>query len=385
MDRIRIARIITRLNVGGPAIQAMLLTERLDPRRFETLLIAGRAGPAEGDMLSLRPGLSRPPLSVPELQREIAPLSDVRAFAHIAAALRTFRPHVVHTHLSKAGLLGRLAAKAAGAPAIVHTYHGNVLDGYFDPLRARVFLGLERALARISTRVVAISRGQRREIERLGIARGERIVEIPLGFDLAPFTDPPRGLLRRELALDRSVPLVGIVARLVPIKRVDVFLDAAEEVARQRPDAHFLVVGDGEEAGRLRARAERIGIAAHTHFVGWRSDLPAVYGDLDVVVLTSDSEGTPVSILEALAARRPVVATAVGGVPDVLGANERGLLVPRRDPGALGEAIVTLLGSRGRGETLAAAGRSYVLAEHGADALIDRISGLYTGLVRRLA
>lgn len=379
----RVARIITRLNVGGPAIQAMLLTERLDPERFDTLLIAGAVGRAEGDMLALRPTLSRPPLSVPSLRREISPLSDLRAFVRITAALRAFRPDVVHTHLSKAGLLGRLAARLSGARAVVHTFHGNVLDGYFDPLRARLFLELERALARISDRVVAISSGQRAEIERLGIARGAKVVEIPLGFDLAPFLDPPRGILRRELGLGSEVRLVGVAARLVPIKRVDVFLRAAERIAAERSDVHFVVVGDGEERARLRTRAERAGIAERVHFLGWRSDLAAVYGDLDVVVLTSDNEGTPVSVLEALAGGRPVVATAVGGVPDVLGSDERGLLVPPRDSSAVATAIMRLLGSSSLAEGLASAGRAYVLARHDAPALVRSISDLYTELVGR--
>lgn len=382
MTRIRVARIITRLNVGGPAIQAMLLTERLDPRRFETLLIAGSVGRHEGDMMELRPALTRPPLSVPSLRREISPLADATAFARITAALRAFRPHVVHTHLSKAGLLGRIAAKLLGVPVIVHTFHGNVLDGYFDPLRTRMFLELERAVARLSTRVIAISAAQRAEIERLGIAHGDKVVEIPLGLDLTPFLDAPRGSLRAELGIGQAEPVVGIVARLVPIKRVDVLIDAASHLVRDHPDVRFVVVGEGEERERLERRAADAGVADRMRFLGWRADLPAIYADLDVVVLASDNEGTPVSILEALAARRPVVATAVGGVVDLLGANERGLLVARRDPAALAAAVARLLAHPDHAAAFAAAGRAHVYPSHDAGTLVARVSDLYTALVR---
>lgn len=229
--------------------------------------------------------------------------------------------------------------------------------------------------------MIAISTRQRREIERLGIATGEKLAEIPLGFDLAPFSDPPRGVLRRELGLAGDVPLVGIVARLVPVKRVDVSLAAAARLGSRWPEAHFVVVGDGEERDRLRGQAERTGTSARTHFLRWHSALAATYGDLDVVVLASDNEGTPVGVLEALAARRPVVATAVGGVPDVLGANERGLLAPPRDATALATAITRLLGAPTVAERLASAGHSCVVARHGADVLVRRVSELYTELV----
>lgn len=379
--RIRVARIITRLNVGGPAINAMILTERLDPTRFETSLISGSLGPGEGDMLRLRPGLSRPPTYIPALRRELSPLRDLRAFVGIVAALRRCRPDIVHTHLSKAGMLGRVAAKACGVRAVVHTFHGTVFDGYFGPARTRVFLAIERVLARMSTRVIAISGRQREELLRLGIARPEKIVEIPLGLDLAPYAFAERGALRRELCLGSEVPLVGIVARLVPIKRVDVFLAAAARLAERGQDAHFVIAGDGEEGARLRRQAKDLGIEDRTHFLGWRADLRAIYGDLDVVVLTSDSEGTPVSIIEALAAGRPVVATAVGGVPDVLGRSERGLLVPVGDDGAIADALGTLLSEPAMARALASAGREHVYAVHDADSLVRRISALYTELV----
>ena len=382
-ERIRVARIITRLNVGGPAIQAMLLTGRLGPERFETLLICGRVGAAEGDMLELRRELGVAPMVIPTLGRGISPLDDVRAFFSIVGVLRSFRPHIVHTHLAKAGLLGRLAAVVLRVPVVVHTFHGNVLRGYFGTATSALFLRFERLLARLSTRVIAISERQASELRDLGIATEPRLVRLPLGLDLAPFLDPSTGHLRRELGLDAAVPLVGIVARLVPIKAIDVFLRAAALIAAESPRAWFVVVGDGEERDRLRALADELGVRERVHWLGWRADLPAIYADLDVVVLTSRNEGTPVSLIEAQAAGRAVVATEVGGVPDVVVPPERGVLVPDGDHGAVARAVLDLLTDSDRRGAMGAAGRAAVYPEYDSATLVGRIERLYLGLVLR--
>ena len=380
-ERIRVARIITRLNVGGPAIQALLLTQRLDPERFETLLVCGRVGPAEGNMLELRRELGVTPIVIPALGRGISPLDDVRAFLAIVGVLRAFRPHIVHTHLAKAGLLGRLAAALLRVPVIIHTFHGNVLRGYFSVAKSRLFLGLERLLARLSTRVIAISEQQASELRDLGIATKPRLVRVPLGLDLAPFLDTPAGRLRRELGLDAAVPLVGIVARLVPIKAVDVFLRAAALIVASSPAVRFVIVGDGEERGRLRALADGLGVQERIHWLGWRADLPAIYADLDVVVLTSRNEGTPVSLIEALAAGRVVVATDVGGVSDVVVPPDRGVLVPDGDHEAVARVVLDLLADEERRRRLGAAGRSAIHPEYDSATLVRRIERLYLGLV----
>lgn len=378
--RLRVLRIITRLNVGGPALQAVLLHERLDPARFQSMLVAGELGPAEGDMLQLRRSTTQA-MIVSDLGREISPAADARALTRLVRIVRAYRPHIVHTHMAKAGLLGRLAARLGGAPILVHTFHGNVLRGYFDPVRARFFLELERLLARTTTRIVAISPAQREEIRRLGIAHEPRLIEVPLGIELEQFVDAaPRGALRRELGVPDNEILVGIIGRLVPIKAVDVFIEAMALVSREHAHAQFVVVGDGELRPRLESLARSRGLGERLHFIGWRADLPAVYRDLDVVVLTSDNEGTPVSIIEALAAARPVVATAVGGVPDVIGYNERGLLVPPRDPRAVAHAVEGLLERPQYAEQLGRAGRSHVYPVYDIASLVRRIEGLYSDL-----
>lgn len=330
-------------------------------------------------MLDLRP-VDLTPRIVPALGREISPLRDIRSLAQVTAILRTRRPHVVHTHMAKAGFVGRLAARLVGTPVIVHTFHGNVLRGYFGAARSRAFVTLERVMGALSTKVIAISPGQREEILALRIARAENIVVVPLGVDLAPFRDPPRGRLRTSLGIGPGVALVGTVARLVPIKEVELFLRAVAEVSRTRTDVLAVVVGDGPLRADLEAVAVRLGIDRRVHFLGWRADLPAIYADLDVFVLSSRNEGTPVAILEALTAGVPVVATSVGGVPDVVRHGETGLLVRSGDAEALARAMRELIHDPARGRMLAQMGRDLVFPAYDKRMLLGRIDDLYTSL-----
>lgn len=384
-ERIRVARVITRLNIGGPAIQATLLTGRLDPRRYASMLVCGTPGEREGDLLELRDLRELHPIVIPALGREISPLRDLSALVRLYRLFRRERPHVVHTHMAKAGLLGRLAARLAGVPVVVHTFHGNVFRAYFGGGPSRLFIALERLLARLSTRIVTIGPQQTEEIVRLGIARGEKVVEIPLGFELEPFLRAPSGSLRAELDVAPDAPLVGIVARLVPIKRVDAFIEAAALVAAVDARVTFVVVGDGELREELEALVAQRRLADRVRFLGWRADLAPIYADLDVVALTSANEGTPVSLIEAMASGRAVVATDVGGVPDLLGRGERGVLVPPGDSAALAGAVRELLADPDLRRRLGAAGREHALREHDARALLERIDGLYTHLIAGMA
>lgn len=380
-EPIRIARIVTRLNVGGPATHVMLLAARLCPLGYETRLIAGRPGVSEGNMETLRPVHGVSPRIVPSLGRELG-LRDVSAFVDLIGVLRSFRPLIVHTHLSKAGALGRLAARAARVPVVVHTFHGNVLSGYFDPVRTGAFLRVERALARITDKVVAISPGQADEIATRGIARGDKVAVIPLGLDLTPFLGAVPGRLRAELDVGPDVPIIALVARLVPIKGVDLFLGAAARVVRSGRKAVFVVIGDGEERVRLEAEVRTRGLATAVRFLGWRADLPGIYADADVVALTSHNEGMPVSLIEALAAGRAVVGTSVGGVPELLGGSTRGLLVPPGDEARFAQAIVRLLDEPSLRASLGRAGHDYVFPEFDIATLVGRMDALYRGLLK---
>ena len=372
---------ITRLNIGGPAINAALLSTGLDPQRFETLLVAGSESPTEGSMLDLgRLGSGLQLRRVPSLGREVSPLADMRSLGALIAIVREYRPDIVHTHLAKAGTLGRIAARVGGAPAIVHTYHGTVFRGYFGGSKSRVFLEIERGLSRITTRIVAITKSQRAELIALRIGDERKVVDIPLGLDLAPFLVPlNQASARGRLDLPGERPIVAIVARLVPIKNVSLFLRA---LARM-PAAFGVVVGDGELRTALEAEAERLRVGGRCRFLGWQSDMRAVYAAADVVALTSNNEGSPVSLIEAMAASRPVVSTRVGGVPDVIRDGQDGVLVPAGDEAAFASAISALLADPLKRAELGAAGRRRVHPTYEASRLVSDIERLYESLIGR--
>ena len=383
-DRVRVLRVIARLNVGGPALHATLLTQRLDPTRYESTLVAGSEEPYEGSYLQLR-GLEVSNLiRLRALGREIRGVRDLGALLELIGIIRRVRPDIVHTHTAKAGTLGRLAAWWCGVPAIVHTYHGHVFKGYFSSTRSRAFVAIERWLARRTDRLVAVSDVVRNELLELGIGVTAQYAVVPLGLELDRFVNAERsrGQLRAELGIPADVPLVGIVARLVPIKAHEVFLRAAAILAAREAGARFLIVGDGERRAELEALSTNLGLDRSVEFLGWRSDLDRVYADLDLVVLCSRNEGLPVALIEAQAAGRPVVATGVGGVPDLVVSGDTGLLVPPDDPDALARAIQSLLDDVEMRDRLGRAGRRRVVPAYNAERLLEDIDLLYRELAR---
>jgi glycosyltransferase involved in cell wall biosynthesis len=381
---VRVLRVFSRLNVGGPSVHVILLTAGLAGRGYHTRLVVGREAPWEGNCLDLAAQRGVAVEMLDGLGREIRPLDDLRAFLGLWRLMRRFRPHIVHTHASKAGLLGRVAAVLARVPVVVHTYHGHVLRGYFGRLRTGVFRLAERTLAWASDAIVAVSESVKGDLVAMGVAPAAKVRVVPLGLDLEPLSrDLPRGSLRDEARVPAEAPLVGIVGRLAPIKDVAAFLEAAAVVRRAQPDVRFAVVGDGEERQALEAQARGLGLGDAVHFHGWRREMAAVYGDLDVVVNASRNEGTPVALLEALAAARPVVATDVGGTPDVLCRGAHGILVPAADPAALAAAILATLAAPDEAHERARRGQVHVLAHHAAERLVGDVDALYRDLLGR--
>jgi glycosyltransferase involved in cell wall biosynthesis len=377
---IRVLRAITRLNIGGPSIHTILLTHALDDGvAFSSTLVAGTTAEHEGDMLDLAASHGVKPVMLQSLGREVSPMDDLVSLARMVQLVRQLRPDVVHTHMAKAGTVGRMAARICGVPLIVHTYHGHVFHSYFSPLKTRVFVTIERALGMASSRLIVLGEGQRQEIASFGVAPLEKLVPIRLGLELHQFLDlgPFQGELRRDLGVSASTPLVGIVARLVPIKAHEVFLEAAARVHAAMPEVRFVIVGDGERRGELEALASELGVAQAVLWPGWRRDMPRVYADLDVVALTSRNEGSPVSLIEALASARPVVSTAVGGVPEVVVDGETGLTVPSGNANAVADAILRLLREPELAARLGAAGRRHVYPRYDASRLVDDVKNLY--------
>lgn len=381
---IRVCRIIGRLNIGGPALHAILLEQGLRARGYETVLIAGREGPREGNLHDLAAEKGVEPLILPELGREVRPLRDCAALVKLVRLLRRLRPQIVHTHTAKAGALGRIAAKLAGVPIIVHTFHGHVLHGYFSRRTTRFFLSIERCLAAASTKVLTVSEGQRQDLLRLRIGRPETVGVMPLGLELEGFlrSELRRGEIRRRLGVNAGALLVGIVARLAPIKDHTTFLEAAFDLRKSRLDVQFLIVGDGELRSALEQEASSLGLDGCAHFLGWQRELEPIYADLDLAVLSSLNEGTPVSLIEAMAAGLPVVATKVGGIPELVADGKTGLLVPPKDPMAMSRAMETLLGDPERRRQMGRLGREAVYPLYSDAALIDRMHGLYASLLQ---
>lgn len=386
VTRRRVLRVIARLNVGGPAIQAITLSDLLAPRGYDTLLVRGAETEREGTMDHLADELGVQPRLLATLQRELDPMLDLRATLTLRKVIRRERPDVLHTHTAKAGSVGRAAALLAGRRRprlVVHTFHGHVLAGYFSPRKERFFAATERFLARHTDVLVAVSEEVRRDLLERGIGRPDQIRVIPLGFDLSRFDLAPDerarvgGRMRRELGVPLEAPLVTVAARMVPIKRLDVFLDAARTIAEERPDAHFCLAGDGELHDELLGHPAGRALRSRLTWPGFVRDTPGLYAASDAVMLTSDNEGTPVSLIEALASGVPVVATDVGGVPTVVRHEETGLLAPRADVPGLAAAGLRLLGDPELSKRLAAAGRADVLTRFHIDRLIEDIVELY--------
>jgi glycosyltransferase involved in cell wall biosynthesis len=374
-SRPHVLRLITRLNVGGPARQALLLTRHL-AQDFPTTLAAGYPTTSEGELTDDQVEVKRLPLV-----RPLRPDVDARAIMAARRLLRATRAELLHTHTAKAGTVGRSAARTVHPrPRTVHTFHGHVMDGYFSPPVRRAFLEVERRLARQTDVLVAISEEIRTELLDLGIGRPDQYRVIPLGFDLAPFLEVAgqRGELRRRLGLAPDVPLVGIIGRLVPIKDVVTLFEA---VARL-PEVHLAVVGDGELRESLQARVARMGLAHRVHFTGWITDVASVMSDVDVVALTSRNEGTPVSLIEAAACGRPVVATTVGGVPMVVDHGVTGFLVPRGNPVAFADYLGRLVAEPETRRRMGTAGRARVAERFSQDRLLRDIRELYAELTR---
>jgi glycosyltransferase involved in cell wall biosynthesis len=373
-----VMRIITRLNIGGPARHVAILSRGLDAFAFDTELVSGSEAASEG---RLEPGTRF--TRVPALVRPVSPREDLRAARALEHLVRSRRPTIVHTHLAKAGTLGRMAAIRAHVPIVVHTYHGHVLDGYFSRPVAAAFLVAERALARRTDQFVAVSQTVRDELLGLGIGRPEQWRVVPLGLELEPFIRATTGRAeaREMLGLRESGAVVGFVGRLVPIKDVPTLLRSARRVAVDRPDLTVVVAGDGELRAELERTARTL-LGERVRFLGWVHDLPTLYRALDVVVLTSRNEGTPVTLIEAAAAGRPAVATRVGGVGEVVRDGETGLLARPGDDSAIARLIGSLLDDRARAEALGSAARNWVRERYSADRLVGDMAALYDDLLR---
>jgi glycosyltransferase involved in cell wall biosynthesis len=384
---VKVLRIIARLNIGGPAIHAVLLTAGLDKERFDSSLAYGSTEPGEGDMSYLADESWVKRFFVPELGRSINPLADLTAFVKVYSIMKRERPHIVHTHTAKAGTIGRLAAVFAGVPAKVHTFHGHVFYGYFNKFAAAYFLFIERVLACFTDRIVAISQRQKDELlnkYRVGSIEKYRVVNLGLDLERFKNIEAKEGSFRRRFNFKKDDILVGIIGRLVPIKNHRMFIRAAKQL-KKHLDAElfdkvkFVIVGDGPEREALCAYAVSEGAGSNIVFTGWARDIDEAYADIDIVALTSRNEGTPVSLIEAFASGKPVVATDVGGVRDVVG--EIGAIVDKDDDAAFAQCLSELIMSGERRSEIGRKGRESVIEKFSKDRLISDTEKLYEELL----
>ncbi|MGE4157793.1 MAG: glycosyltransferase [Planctomycetota bacterium] len=375
MSRPRILRVITRLNVGGPSIQALDLAAN---PLWETRLISGALKPGEEDMSWRAAGNNLDHGILPDLVQPPSPLKDLRALRALVGEIRRFRPDIIHTHHAKAGWLGRLAGALTGTRAVVHTFHGNVFSGHFGPLMSTAVLQAERTLAPLAHKLIAISELQQRDLcDRWQVTEWEHTEVIPLGFDLSTFPSTLTKVeARRALGLPETGTLLGMVGRLTHVKNHAFFLEA---LARGPASWSATIVGDGELEQSLREQTRRLGLASRVHFVPTVREVANVYRALDLLCIPSHSEGTPVAMIEAMASLTPVVASAVGGIPDLAGRHgERASLHRPGDiPGFLQAAGAAL----GQGESRLHAAREHVLKNHSASRLAGSLDALYRELL----
>lgn len=376
LERIRVMRIIARMNVGGPALQAAGLMRGLESAEFDQRLYTGFVDPDEADYLELS-APDVPFRRLARLGRSVRAADDARALAELVTCMREFRPHIVHTHTAKAGALGRVAAVATRTPVRIHTFHGHLLHGYFPPGKTRLVIGAEQALARITHRLVAVGTTVRDDLVRAGVGRADQYVVIPPGTALLP--GPPPAAARASLGLPLDGPVVAFVGRLTRIKRPERFLAVARRVREVIPDATFAVCGHGDLAGAVATQAADLGDGVR--LLGWRADVETVYAAADVVMLTSDNEGMPVSLIEAGLAGVPAVATRVGSVHEVVQDGVSGFLTST-DVEELAEGAVRLLHAPGLRREMGVAAQKWCVPRFGAQRLVDDMRQIYSSIAR---
>jgi glycosyltransferase involved in cell wall biosynthesis len=386
-DPVKVLRVIARLNVGGPALHVAYLTAGLSERGYDTTLVAGTVERGEESMAFVADSKGVRIEVVEDLHRSITPFRDARAAMRLAQLIRRERPTILHTHTAKAGAVGRVAALLAGGakpPIVVHTFHGHVLRGYFNRVVTYGFRTLERLLARVSTVLIAVSPEVRDDLVRLGVAPASKFVVIRLGIELERRVgndDAERRETRRVLGLSGDPFVVGWVGRMTAVKQTDLVVRTLERLVERGVDARLLLVGDGPDRDGLERYAHDLGVMKRCLFLGYQEDVSRFYNAIDALLLPSVNEGTPVSVIEALAAERPAVATRVGGTPDVVRDGVDGFLVDSNDPDALAARLAELAADPARRAKMGAAGRERALQRYAVDRLVDDVDQLYRRLL----
>lgn len=392
MSKIRILRILNRFNLGGPTYNASYLTKFLD-NDFETLLIGGKNGKYEASSLEIPHSLDIEPLILPELKREISPYYDLLAYKKIQRIIKYFNPQIVHTHASKAGAIGRWAAYHSNVPVIVHTFHGHVFDSYFDNLKTNFYISLEKELAKKTDLLIALSNNQKKDLcEKYKIAPDNKVKVIPLGFELNKFTidkDNKRNKIRSEFNISNDTFVFSLVGRIVPIKNHKLVIDALNMIKNNtNKQIKILFIGDGELRTELMeyANINNLKYSYKTFngdedilFTSWRNDIDYIMAASDAILLTSNNEGTPVSLIEAQASKLPIISTNVGGVIDIV--NDNAILINKNDSNALANAMVKIVNDFIIDDNILENRQNFILQNYSIDNLTNNLKNTYFELL----
>ena len=390
----RVLRIINRLNLGGPTYNAAYLSKFLEPE-FETLLVSGMKDDAEESSEFIVKNLDLHPVYIPEMYRELHPFRDYKSYYKLRKLIDEFKPDIVHTHAAKAGAVGRLAAAHSGVKVIIHTFHGHIFHSYFNSAKTRMFLEIERYLARRTTKIITLSEIQKQELsETYKIAPAEKFEIVPLGFDLSKFEenqDEKRKKFRAEYNLADDEIAIGIVGRLVPIKNHALFLKALKIVSEKTTQKiRAFIIGDGEERNNIEQMAKALGLKYNNAnlrekniltFTSWIREIDVSNAGMDIITLTSSNEGTPVSLIEAQAAGKPIVSTNVGGIENVIIKDKTALLSAPGDEMLFAENLLRLLENAKMRNDMALWGPDFVRNKFGYQRLCSDMAKLYRSLL----
>jgi len=390
----RVLRIINRLNLGGPTYNAAYLTKFMEPE-FETLLVSGMKDDAEESSEFIVKNLDIHPVYIPEMYRELHPFRDYKSYYKLRKLIDEFKPDIVHTHAAKAGAVGRLAAAHSGVKVIVHTFHGHVFHSYFGAAKTRMFLEIERYLAKRTTKIVTLSEIQKHELSSVyKVAPAEKFEIIPLGFDLRKFEENQevkRKHFRTKYNLDDDEIAIGIVGRLVPIKNHELFLRALKIVSKKTTkQIRAFIIGDGEERMKIEQIAIFLGLKFNNQnlqekniltFTGWIKEIDISNAGMDIIALTSNNEGTPVSLIEAQAGGKPIVSTNVGGIQNIVIKNETALLSAVGDENTFAENLLRLIESNELRNQFSKKGNEFVRNKFSYPRLCSDMSRLYNSLL----
>lgn len=390
----RVLRIINRLNLGGPTFNAAYLSKYLAPE-FETLLVSGMKDEAEESSEFIVKNLDLHPVYMPEMYRELNPFRDYKSYYKLRKIIDEFKPDIVHTHAAKAGAVGRLAASHSGVPVILHTFHGHVFHSYFSPAKTRLFLEIERYLAKRTTKIITLSEIQKKElVEEFKIASADKFEIVPLGFDLNKFEEnqlEKRKKFRTLYNIDEDEIAIGIVGRLVPIKNHELFLKALKIASlKSTKKIRAFIIGDGEERGKIEQLAIEIGLKFSNQnlyekniltFTSWIKDIDVSNAGMDIIALTSNNEGTPVSLIEAQASGKPIVSTNVGGIEDIVINKETALLSPVGDIDGFAKNLLKLIEEQPLRHQMSVKGSDFVRARFSYTRLCNDMGLLYSRLL----